>query len=302
MAYNILPSALLKKTITWVMIVLPWWVFAAGLENLAVVTPATVYCLAPRWSPEGKLYCSTPQYTEILQINTLNGSLKPVASGMGCGFRFAFASDGSIFYKMVGEEGRELWKVDTVGTRRRLAQSPMMGLPAWYDGAIRVQMGDGVRSWSAEGAEIGGSADGWAYQDGGGIFRIRAGAPPQRISPQGTEACLPELSPDGKRLIYEALGRGVMLVSLETGASHSIGPGNNACWSNDGSFFLFDRAADDGHRLTAGDIFLMSRDGGPALNLTENTDLIATHPSISPDGQRVAFEAEGRIWVGELRR
>lgn len=293
---------LLKKSIIWAMIVLPGWAFAAGLENLTAVTPATVYCLAPRWSPDGRLYCSTPQYNEIVQINTVNGSLKPVASGMGCGFRFAFASDGSIFYKVVGEEGRELCRVDTMGARQRLARSPMMGLPTWYAGAIRVQMEDGVRSWSADGAEIGGSADGWVYQDGGDIYRIRAGAPPQRISPQGTEACLPELSPDGERLVYEVLGRGLVLVNLETGASHSIGPGNNACWSKDGSFFLFDRTADDGHRLTAGDIFLMSRDGDPALNLTESTDLIATHPAISPDGQRVALEAEGRIWVGELRR
>ena len=68
----------------------------------------------------------------------------------------------------------------------------------------------------------------------------------------------------------------------------------------DGSFFVFDRTLDDGHRLTAGDAYLMKRDESTQYNLTEKFNGIAAHPTISPDMTRIAFEADGRIYVGKL--
>jgi Tol biopolymer transport system component len=96
------------------------------------------------------------------------------------------------------------------------------------------------------------------------------------------------------------LGGGLIYVNLETGASTGLGPGNNVQWSPDGSFFLFDRTTDDGHRLLTGDIIFMKRDETTASNLTENFDGVATQPTVSPDGKRVAFESNGRIFVGDL--
>jgi Tol biopolymer transport system component len=91
-----------------------------------------------------------------------------------------------------------------------------------------------------------------------------------------------------------------MYVNLETGASTPLGPGNNAVWSRDGSFFVFDRTFDDGHRLTRGDIILMKRDQSTIYDLTRDFEGIAARPTISPDGREIAFESGGRIWTGKL--
>lgn len=290
----------MKKTIFTLLLCLPAFLLAAELQNVRPMTPHTTYCLAPRWSPDGRLYCSTPKYAEILEINLENGALKPIASGIGCGFRFAFAPDGSIFYKKVTDAGRELWLLGADGQEKRLAVSEATGLPDWYDGAIRVQLPEGVRSWTSAGIETDRSAVGWVYQDGEAIFRVKEDAPPQRLSPPNVESCLPVLSPNAKWLVYETLRSGLFLVNLETGASRSLGDGNNVCWAEDCSFFLFDRTTDDGHRLTAGNVFLMKSDTWEAENLTGGFSLIAVNPTLSPDGKQVAFEADGRIWIGDL--
>jgi Tol biopolymer transport system component len=281
---------------------LPVVLCAAELTGLKPVSPQSAYCIAPQWSPDGRLYCSTPKYTEILEINLENGALRSVAAGMGAGFKFAFASSGSIFYKKVVDSGRELWKVDTEGQQTWIASDSELGLPAFYKGAIRVRYAEGTFSYTGAGDTLHTSAEGWVYQDGGSIFRYREGKQPQRISPKGQECCLPVQSPDGERVVYENLTGGLVYVNLESGASYPLGPGNNVCWSPDGSFFLFDRTLDDGHRLLSGDIYFILRDSGTAQNLTENFDRIAGHPAISPGGDRIAFEANGSIWMGDLVR
>lgn len=273
---------------------------AVELQHIHPLTSKSAYYMAPRWSPDGRLYCSSPKYAEILEINLENGAIKPIASGMGVGFKFAFAPDGSLIFKKISDDGRELWRVDPLGNKTLLASDREIGLPEWYNGAIRARFSQGVLSWNASGDVAEGTADGWVYQDGGGIFRYRSEQSPQRISPVGLDCCLPVQSPDGMGVIYESISGGLMYVNLETGATTGLGPGNNAQWSPDGSFFVFDRSTDDGHRLLSGDIILMKRDDPTPQNLTEQFDGIATQPTISPNGKRIAFEADGRIYVGDL--
>ncbi len=290
----------MKRLICLLISLWPISFYAAELQNLRPVTPESTYCLAPQWSPLGQLYCSTPKFSAILKIDLENSALQTLSSGSGLGYQFAFAPNGNLFCKQAGEEARELWMLTLAGEKRQLATANRMGNPVWFQGAIRVLTSEGVRSWEADGIESSASAVGFAYRDTSGVFRLREGKPPQRLSPPGLEAFLPKISPAGDRLVYETLGQGLFLVNLESGAAISLGTGNNACWSADGVFLFFDRTQDDGHRLTAGDLFRVNRDGNDPVNLTEISDLIATHPALSPDGKKLAFEAEGRIWLGDL--
>jgi Tol biopolymer transport system component len=290
------------KTVLTLLLLLPAALLAAELSNPKPISPQTGYCISPDWSPDGKLYCSIPNFTVIFQVNCINGAIKPIAKGAGIGFKFAISPNGNIFYKKVIDPGRELWMVDSTLHAQLLASAEAIGLPIWYDGAIRVQFPDTVRSWDESGKEIRESADGWVYQDGEVIYRVRKGAEPQRISPVIFKGCcLPVMSPQEDKVAYETAQNGLVMVNLVSGASVPVGPGNNAVWSPDGTFLLFDMTRNDGKNLTAGDIFYIKSDGTGRQNLTENLPAIATDPTISPDGKKVAFSANGRIWIADLK-
>ncbi len=290
----------MRKIFWGCFLIFPALIHALELQDVRPLTSETSYFMAPRWSPDGRLYCSTPKYADILEINLENGAIRSLTSGLGVGFKFAFGPDGSIFYKAVLDDGRELWRIDPEGKETLVAFDLEIGLPSWYNGAIRARFSEGVLSWNPDDSTEAPSADGWVFQDGSEIFQYKEGEVPHRISPPVVEACLPSQSPDGLRIIYEHLAGGLMHVNLESGASTPLGPGNNAVWSADGSFFVFDRTFDDGHHLTKGDIILMKIDEPTQNNVTENFDGIAAQPTISPDGKRIAFESGGRIWIGKL--
>jgi Tol biopolymer transport system component len=280
----------------------PALLLAAELSNPRPITPQSGLFTAPTWSPDGKLYCTDPQFTQIFQINLGNGAIRPIAKGNGIGFKFAFSPNGVIFCKKVVEGGRELWMIDSMLEVKRLAQAENLGSPVWYQGAIRVQFPDSTRSWDEAGNELSTSAVGWVFQDGEAIFRIRANLAPQRISPASFKACLPVTSPASDRVVYETVESGLMMVNLTSGASVALGPGSDAAWSSDGSFILFDVIENNGHAILSGDLFFIKSDGTGRQNLTESIPLVTTHPSLSPDGKRVAFTANGRIWLADFKK
>ena len=63
---------------------------------------------------------------------------------------------------------------------------------------------------------------------------------------------------------------------------------------------LFERTGDDGHERTACDLWAGRADSGATVQLTDTADAIEIHPSVSPDGERVAFIRDAAVWVADL--
>lgn len=292
----------MKLIVTFCLV--PWLYGTLGasqLQNFRPVTPVGSYCVAPRWSPNGVLYCSTTDYREILKVNLVNGSLQSVVSGAGCGFEYAFDPEGNIYFKKIVPNGRELWQINQQGELLFFTRSAAMGLPSWYNGSLRIQLMEGLRSFTADGKASESSATGWVYQDGKAIYRVRENTDPQRISPPGMESCLPKISPDGDRVVYEIQNEALILVNLSSGASIPIRFAANACWSPNSRFLLFNRVARTEENAGIADIFMVTCDGDEETNLTESFASSAIHPAISPNQKTVAFESDGRIWIAEFK-
>jgi len=117
----------------------------------------------------------------------------------------------------------------------------------------------------------------------------------------------PEISPDGKRVVYEvsrtnwednAFERDLWIADAATGESHQLTASKksstNAAWSPDGKWiaFLSDRPGQlSGSPEGKKQIYVISADGGEARQLTK----VETGVSIfawSPDSKKMAFSAE----------
>ncbi|MGB2638422.1 MAG: S9 family peptidase [Candidatus Acidiferrum sp.] len=117
----------------------------------------------------------------------------------------------------------------------------------------------------------------------------------------------PQISPDGKRVVYEvsrtnwednAFERDLWMVDTTTGESHQLTASKksstDAAWSPDGKWiaFLSDRPGQiSGSPEGKQQIYVMAADGGEARQLT-NVETGVNSFAWAPDSKRVAFSAE----------
>jgi len=111
----------------------------------------------------------------------------------------------------------------------------------------------------------------------------------------------PVVSPDGKRVALVGLATGIHVLDLDSrlAVAHA-GPGTHPAWTPDSRWVLFERTGDDGHELTAGDLWAVQSSTGEVVQLTATDDFIEVHPNVSPDGSRVAYSRDDAIWVAQL--
>jgi len=110
----------------------------------------------------------------------------------------------------------------------------------------------------------------------------------------------PSLSPDGKLVVFTGLSTGIHVARVVDGGEVFADEGTNPSWSPDGRFIAYDRTRDDGHVLTAGDIFIVSVGDWRVADLTGTADRIELRPVFSPDGRRLSFERDGAAFVADL--
>jgi hypothetical protein len=109
---------------------------------------------------------------------------------------------------------------------------------------------------------------------------------------------LPISSPDGKRIVVECLDGHLYLGAMEGGALEDLGPGSYPSFVRNGSALLFERTVDDGHRITASDLFLMEMKTREVVAVTETLDRSERRPRMAGDGHVLFFEEDGRILKG----
>lgn len=91
---------------------------------------------------------------------------------------------------------------------------------------------------------------------------------------------------------------GNLYVAGRDGKAVNLGQGQNATWSPDGKYLIFERTTDDGHQITSSSLWLASPDGATIYELA-GTDG-ALNPSWSPDGRFVAYIINGQIFLAPI--
>lgn len=119
------------------------------------------------------------------------------------------------------------------------------------------------------------------------------------IDPQGRSSYLwPQLSPDGKKIVYWVAYQGCFVCNLDGSDPVSLGELRAAKWMDNNTVVgMLDK--DNGHQITSSELIAKTTDG-KVQQLTPDT-IIALYPSVSADGTKVAFASEkGELYILNL--
>ncbi len=113
----------------------------------------------------------------------------------------------------------------------------------------------------------------------------------------------PVLSPDGLKVVFRGRETGLYIGLTDGTRVIFVGEGRNAQWLPDSRGIVYDLPMTDGTAsIVDGDLWLATVDGRTRTNITNTPGIVEAWPSVSPDGQHIAFSAGGAIYVGRLVR
>ena len=122
----------------------------------------------------------------------------------------------------------------------------------------------------------------------------------RKLSREGDRYFGPELSPDGKFVLFTGLSTGVHVVRVVDGREMFRDEGTSPSWSPDGRHIVYEKTVDNGHEILESDIHMASVDGSLCVNLTATANRIERKPLFSPDGNKISFEFNGMTYIADL--
>ena len=270
------------------------------------LTSGETYFIQPLWSPQGdRLALAGDNYAGLWSIPPEGGQPRQISDLPGAGFQPAWDPSGTRIACRVSrvENQRKLSAIAVYdldkGTATELTEYVKeVGLPRWIEGGRQLLYPEDGRPQTAQ-------APGAVKTDPAGeeiIVTIQNDAIAVQRSPwEQTDILKPledrilwaELSPDGGRIVFEALGAELYVTDLSGGELVSLGRGERPRWSPDGEWIAYMITEDDGYRMLAADIFAIGRDGSGKTALTETPDRLEMNPHWSPDGGTIACDTRG---------
>lgn len=112
----------------------------------------------------------------------------------------------------------------------------------------------------------------------------------------------PALSPDGTKIAFQIVTKGLFVCNADGTGLKSLGKGSHAAWLPDSRNLMMTRIADDGHRFTSSDIYCVNVESGQNFNITINSETLPVTIAVSPDGSKLAFDndTDGAIYIINL--
>jgi Tol biopolymer transport system component len=222
---------------------------------------------APRFAPGDRdLLVTGPKLAGLYLIAGDGSSVRTLTDEAAAGVGARWNADGTVRYRAVRAGTRRDLILDRTGQVRTATYT----LPP-----IAVEQNERIY-----------------VRDGGGQL-VAVGS--------GDRFFAPEVSPDGDRVAFQGLTTGIYIYVRSTGDLIHVGAGTAPSWSPDGTRLVFELTEDDGHELTASDIYMYELAGRRMQRLTTTSSLVERRPSFSSDGRRIVFDDNtGGIFVGRL--
>lgn len=121
------------------------------------------------------------------------------------------------------------------------------------------------------------------------------------ISPLGeTFYIWASISPDQKKLLFTAVGKGTFITNLDGSNPVELGYLNTPSWLNN-NWVIGMNDKDNGEFITASDVIAVNVNNLEKTNLTKSQNSIAIYPKASPEGSRIAFNSpNGEVFIIDI--
>lgn len=312
--------------------------------------PGTI-AFAPKWSPDGTwIAFSFPKANGIGLIRPDGTGQRTLTSEPGSGYRFAWSPDGTrIAFRQerrdLGARNYIISVADVAAGKIESSTAVIKDVqpPVWQTGP------EGLR-WITCGPS--GAVDGSWFKSSSPAYRQKQKSPlteaastpgPRLIEQRGVELWFhhpdpakrwklsgdfglnPAWSPDGSRLVYDAMDRFAVLTPDSAEPPRAPVVGLNPAWSPDGGWLAYQITRDHSHtaedqrrhtadtaphahsdktnhRIVDSEIWIIRADGRDRHQLTNTPDILESDPDWSPDGRAVVCRTEetGKIRILKL--
>jgi hypothetical protein len=243
-----------------------------GERELLVRTPEGALVTAPFVSPDGATVLVAS--TDFHALHAWREErLTPLCTTQHCGYEPRFFGEGLV--------------------ATRTPEQSASAIP-----------GDAVTLAGTRATERMGARGALAWVEDEDTVRVRIDGATRTLRAHDDRFVRAELSPDHRHVLVWGLVQGVSLHRLSDGARFDLGVAGHPHFDPDGRALVFDRTDDEGHTLTAGDVYLAELGPEIVVRPVLTTTAIETSPTLSridADGHAtLAAERDGAIVLAEI--
>lgn len=307
--------------------------YAAGLKTgqISNVTKVTadrsMRYESPVWSPDGAMIAFTGEGYDGLYVMQANGkNVKKVSADTGVGYGFRWSADSR---EVLVRDTRWLTEADgsskrvhaawaievSNGTKVRMSQDLELMSPAAWS-----YTPSGKKSVICEAKAVANRLPAVPMQAMTMAKQVQTLDPMPEVSfvedyenlyvltADGNKRLLnrgasfnAQLSPNGKKVVFNEMDN-IVVINIDGTGKRVLGIGFRPQWVGN-SQIVYERTTDNGHSYLTGELYILNINGGAEKALTNSRDRIEMYPSISPDGNKIAFvsNTDGQIYVADLK-
>jgi Tol biopolymer transport system component len=306
----------MRKTLI-ILLLLTSLTFAQHVEvNSIIELTRSGNFMVPKFSPDGnRLIFTCANYTGLWLYDFTSQKLSQLNDYPGAGYEPAFSNDGNIlvFRKDDYEQQKRLSTLIQLNlqnkTETKIENQERNLTPAQYlnDGTIVYRkrgLLQACRLKQTEKQSVSPDQQSFVYAELGQIVLWDKGKQKilKPLADQGVQHYLwTSLSPDKTSLLFTAPGLGTFISDLDGNILTEVGYANAPKWSPDGQWIVYMVDQDDGHQITASDIWISAADGSASYQLTDTPEIFEMNPCWSPDMHKIACDNQnGQILVINL--
>ena len=268
----------------------------------------------PQMTKNGeKIFFSTPNRVGLYVYSLTQQRFSIISKEPGAGYNYSVNEDGSegvyrIYELVNGRRYFSLIKKDFKSLKKTLLEKSQRHLtpPVYMDGKTIVYAKDNILQRRLLEPSLNKTGDSekrpFVCIDNKRIALFHDHEK-TLLEPRGPGSYIwPEISPDGKKLLFKKLGDGCYISDLDGNILSSLGNINAPHWSPDGKWLVYMDDKDDGHRLLSSEIHIKNIETEQDIQLTDTKDLIEIYPQWGADMNNIVFaSAVGQIYLMQLK-